>query len=251
MNTRLGTVSEHIKELKTRLLWTIAALLAITILLFAKITPLFNFLLEQGTEVGYSFISLSPQEVITQEIRLSVALALFAVQPLALYQVWAYIEQPETIKRKLKTIAGILLILVLFLLGAIFAFKLMLPFMLDFLYKISGELKGVETTITIEKYLSFYISTLVVFGCITETPAVTAVMSKLGVVTPELLKKIRPFSVVAIFIVGAIVTPPDITSQLMVAIPMLAVYEVCIVTSKVFSMKEKRGGKTCVAEQNL
>ena len=226
-------------ELKKRLLWTVIIFVAVFILTFIKIKDIFEILLDKGVEIGYSLISLSPQEVITQEFRLAAVLALFITFPVALYQIWAYVMQPEKTRDKLKTTTGIVLIMALFLLGAIFAFKLIIPFMLDFLLKISNELKVVDKTISVEKYVSFYISTLTVFGVIMEMPAITVVLSRVGLITPKVLRKIRPFAVVVIFIVGAIVTPPDVTSQLMVAIPMIAVYELCILVSKIFGQKTK------------
>ncbi len=239
MNNSGGlTVSGHLRELKRRFLCVAILFIALFILLFIKISAVFTPLLERGAAVGYSFISLSPQEVITQELRLAAVIALFVTLPFILYHAWAYITVPEGFKEKIRIIGGSALVSVLFLLGAIFAFQLMIPFMLEFLLGVSKGIKMVETTITVEKYVSFYISTITIFGTIMEMPAVTIVMSKAGIITPELLKKIRPFMIVGIFIISAIVTPPDVTSQLMVAVPMTAVYELCTVLSRLFLRKE-------------
>ena len=249
MSAQMFTVHEHLKEFKRRLLLTLVLFAGAFVGIFVKVKDVFALLLDKGTAIGYSLISLSPQEVITQEFRLSAVLALFVILPMALYQIWAYVMQPEKCRDKAKAAAGILLILLLFLLGAIFAFKFMIPFMLEFLYGISGELKVVDTTITVEKYVSFYVSTITIFGMVMEMPAVSAILSRVGLISPQILKKIRPFAVVTIFIISAVVTPPDVTSQLMVAIPMVAVYELCILLSKVFTKKEVR--RLCEEEPNL
>ena len=128
----------------------------------------------------------------------------------------------------------ILLGLALFVVGVMFAYKLMMPFMLRFL---STGIEGadyIQTTTSIESYVSLCLTMFIIFGCVFEMPLVTIILSKMGIANPEILKKGRGVAIVLIFFIAAVVTPPDIVSQCMVAIPMVLLYFVSIFLSGIF-----------------
>ena len=127
-----------------------------------------------------------------------------------------------------------LLGLILFCVGVLFAYKLMMPFMLRFL---STGIEGadyIQTTTSIESYVSLCLTMFIIFGCVFEMPLVTIILSKMGIANPEILKKGRGVAIVLIFFIAAVVTPPDIVSQCMVAIPMVLLYFVSIFLSGIF-----------------
>lgn len=115
-----------------------------------------------------------------------------------------------------------------------FAYKLMMPFMLQFL---STGIEGadyIQTTTSIESYVSLCLTMFIIFGCVFEMPLVTIILAKMGIANPQLMKKGRGIAIVLIFFVAAVVTPPDIVSQCMVAIPMVLLYFVSTFLSGIF-----------------
>ena len=127
-----------------------------------------------------------------------------------------------------------LLGLILFCVGVLFAYKLMMPFMLRFL---STGIEGadyIQTTTSIESYVNLCLTMFIIFGCVFEMPLVTIILAKMGIANPQLLKKGRGIAIVLIFFVAAVVTPPDIVSQCMVALPMVLLYFVSIFLSGIF-----------------
>lgn len=123
-----------------------------------------------------------------------------------------------------------------------FAYKLMMPFMLRFL---STGIEGadyIQTTTSIESYVSLCLTMFIIFGCVFEMPLVTIILSKMGIANPEILKKGRGVAIVLIFFIAAVVTPPDIVSQCMVAIPMVLLYFVSIFLSGIFYKPRSEDG---------
>ena len=169
-----------------------------------------------------------------QYFRVSLLAAVVVTVPVALYQVYAFakpgLKKSETFFLKLVILLG----LALFVVGVMFAYKLMMPFMLRFL---STGIEGadyIQTTTSIESYVSLCLTMFIIFGCVFEMPLVTIILSKMGIANPQILKKGRGVAIVLIFFVAAVVTPPDIVSQCMVAIPMMLLYFVSIFLSVIF-----------------
>lgn len=125
----------------------------------------------------------------------------------------------------------------LFALGALFCYFVALPLALKFLWSY-GEKMGLANDWTIEYYVSFATGLLLVFGLVFELPIVVLGLVRASILTPEFLKQKRPYAIVAILIVAAVVTPPDVVSQILVAVPMLLLYEVSVAIAKWFRVKE-------------
>ena len=129
----------------------------------------------------------------------------------------------------------------LFLIGAAFAFKGVLPLGIKFLLSFSKQ--NITPLITLNAYVSFLGKMITAFGLMFELPVVILFLSKIGVVTPKTLKKGRKYAIVVIFVLAAFLTPPDVISQIMLAVPVLAMYEIsiwiCIVVTK---KREKKLG---------
>lgn len=242
MNKDTLTVAEHIRELKVRTAICLIILLIFSLVVFLRIDRVFTKLLVSANEYGYRIITLSPQETITQEVKLTCIIALFLAAPVLIYNTLSYILQPVTFGSSIRMILAIAIIEVLFLCGAGFAFKVILPNIFRFLREISKAINIVDTTVTVDRYVSLLIGVLAIFGCIMEMPVITIILTGLGIVRYTSMKRFRSYVIVAVFIIAAIITPPDILSQLLVAIPMLLIYEICIVISHVCIKKERKTG---------
>lgn len=217
----------HLLELRTRL---IKAILALAIVL-AALVPFANRLyawlaaplvsrLPQGahliaTEVASPFIT---------PLKLAFYAALFISMPVILYQLWAFVS-PGLYKHE-KRLARPLLVatLVLFYIGCAFAYFLVLPAAFRFLTAVTPQ--GVEMMTDITHYLDFVMLMFFAFGLCFEVPVAVVVLAAVGIVDLDKLRKGRRYAVVGAFAIAAVVTPPDITSMIMLAIPMCLLYEI-------------------------
>ncbi|GGA12626.1 twin-arginine translocase subunit TatC [Dyella caseinilytica] len=217
----------HLLELRTRL---IKAILAIAVVL-AALVPFANHLyallaeplvarLPQGahliaTEVASPFIT---------PLKLAFYTALFIAMPVVLYQLWSFVS-PGLYKHE-KRLARPLLIaaLVLFYMGCAFAYFLVLPAAFRFLTAVTPQ--GVEMMTDITHYLDFVMLMFFAFGLCFEVPVAVVILAAVGIVDLDKLRKGRRYALVGAFAIAAVVTPPDITSMIMLAIPMCLLYEV-------------------------
>ena len=223
----------HVKELRNRL--TICALVFIagTVFFLAHAADLVTLLANMGRAYGYQFVVIAPQEKLLQYFRLAIMAAVIVTVPMILYQIWAFAK--PGLKKSENFFFGMTLLLGLglFCVGVFFAYKVTLPFMLNFLITLEGT-DFITAQISIASYLSFVLMIFTIFGCIFEIPLVTIILAKLGIASPELMTKGRGVAIVICFFVAAVITPPDIVSQTMVAIPMILLYQISIWLAKIF-----------------
>ena len=228
------TLTGHLKELRNRLI-ICAAVFVVGVIGFLAISDkLIDLLTAMAMNANYTFVFLAPQEKLMQYFRVSLLAAVVVTVPVALYQMYAFakpgLKKSESFFFKMVMLLG----LILFCVGVLFAYKLMMPFMLRFLSTGIEGAEYIQTTTSIESYVSLCLTMFIIFGCVFEMPLVTIILSKMGIANPEILKKGRGVAIVLIFFIAAVVTPPDIVSQCMVAIPMVLLYFVSIFLSGIF-----------------
>ena len=227
------TLTGHLKELRNRLIICAVVFVVSVVITLMYADRLIDILTAMG-QGYYTFVSIAPQEKLMQYFRVSLLAAFVITVPVALYQIYAFakpgLKKSETFFLKLVILLG----LALFCVGVLFAYKLMMPFMLRFL---STGIEGadyIQTTTSIESYVNLCLTMFIIFGCVFEMPLITIILSKMGIINPTLLKQVRGVAIVLIFFIAAVVTPPDIVSQCMVALPMVLLYFVSIFLSGIF-----------------
>jgi sec-independent protein translocase protein TatC len=217
----------HLLELRTRLIKAILAVVVVLVALVPFANHLYALLAEplvarlpQGahliaTEVASPFIT---------PLKLAFYTALFIAMPVVLYQLWSFVS-PGLYKHE-KRLARPLLVaaLVLFYMGCAFAYFLVLPAAFRFLTAVTPQ--GVEMMTDITHYLDFVMLMFFAFGLCFEVPVAVVILAAVGVVDLDKLRKGRRYALVGAFAIAAVVTPPDITSMIMLAIPMCLLYEV-------------------------
>lgn len=223
----------HMKELRNRLAVCAVVFVLGTLFFLAHAGQLVTMLAEMGTQCGYQFVTIKPQEKLLEYFRLAIMAAVIVTVPVALYQAWAFAK--PGLKKSEYVFFGMTLLmgLGLFTVGVFFAYKVTLPFMLNFLITLEGT-DFIVATISIAEYMSFVLMIFTIFGMIFEIPLVTVILAKLGIASPVLMRKGRGIAIVLCFFVAAVITPPDIVSQTMVAIPMVLLYQISIWLAKVF-----------------
>ena len=232
-------VTGHLRELRSRIL-TCLATLAVTMLVGLRfVRGIVQALLAMGERYGYQFVYIAPQELLLQYFSTDLLLALCVTLPVLLYEVWAFLRPGLRKNERALFLLGMLFGLLSAAAGILFAYKILLPFTLYFLISLS-EGSGVRASVSVQNYVSFLLTIFLIFAAVFELPAVTLLLTQFGILKVEWLKRVRKFAIVAIFFVAAVITPPDVVSQVMVAVPLLLLYEFSIFLCSLVSRLRKR-----------
>ncbi|KPJ89819.1 MAG: hypothetical protein AMS17_00400 [Spirochaetes bacterium DG_61] len=230
------SVVEHLGELRRRVVYILLAVAVTSGAAYAFIDEIIAFITKTGGIENLVFIS--PTEAFFVTIKLSILVGIVGAMPFILFQIWRYVGVAlKKNERKYLIYFGPVSYL-LFLIGAAFAFRGVLPLGIKFLLSFSRE--NITPLITLNAYVSFLGKMITAFGLMFELPLVILLLSKLGIVTPETLKKGRKFAIVGIFLMAAILTPPDVVSQIMLAAPVLLMYEIGVWICVVVTRKRER-----------
>ena len=200
---------------------------------FLELVKLFRVKL-QNPEFDLHYIG--PAEGFTVKLRVSFFSGLILVLPFIIYQIWKFISVGLEKKERRIFLIYFPISFLLFAAGVLFAYFIMSPAGLYFLISVSS---GLKPMFTISKYTSIIILLISVFGLIFELPLVILFLTRIGVVTPKFLAKKRKYAILLMFILSAILTPPDVFTQFMLAIPVIILYEISIWISKIASARRK------------
>ena len=230
---------EHLEDLrrlflKIFLAWGVFSLIAF--LLAGRVFTLIQWPLQQvGADLGgagkFVLRSLSPAEVFLASVKLSLLAGLIVALPLLLYLAARFILPALTPKERRYLLPAFTLGGGLFFGGVIFAYTVVLPLSLRFFWRYTERL-GVSPEWTVQNYLSTAGKLLLGFGLVFEIPVVILLLAAMGIVNYKMLKEKRPYVIVAVFIVAALLTPPDIVTQILMVIPLLILFEVCLLVTR-------------------
>jgi sec-independent protein translocase protein TatC len=170
-------------------------------------------------------------------MKVTMLVAFIIALPWVLYQMWAFIAPGLYQHERTLVIPLVVSSYSLFLFGMAFAYFLVFPTVFNFMAQYNAPL-GAEMSTDIDKYLSFAMTTFLAFGITFEVPVVVVVLVRMGLVTLAKLKEIRPYVIVGAFVIAAIVTPPDVLSQLLLAIPMTLLYELGLLIARFYQPKK-------------
>ena len=233
------SLTGHLKELRNRLAVVLLALAAAFLICLYNAQSLVEVFTGMGTQYGYHFVYISPQELLMEYFSVSLIIALVVCLPIIAWEIWRYV-QPGLRKNENRAFALALIFgMVFFCLGVAFAYKVSMPFILYFLIHV-GEGSQITASVSVQNYISFLMTVFLVFGCVFELPVISVALTWLGVIRSAWLKKARKPAIVVIFILAAIITPPDIVSQVMVALPMIALFQLGIFLSALCEKGKKK-----------
>lgn len=223
----------HLVELRTRLLRAIVAVLVVFLALVPVAKGLYTLLakpLLSRLPEGSSMVAIDVATPFLVPIKLAFFSAVVIAMPMVLYQIWAFVA--PGLYRHEKRLAMPLLVSATFLfyLGCAFAYFLVLPTVFGFLVGVAPE--GVSMMTDLSHYLDFVLALFLAFGLCFEIPVAVVILVALGVVTPEMLTKNRPYVIVGAFVVAAVLTPPDVLSQIMLAVPMCLLFEIGVFAAR-------------------
>ena len=223
----------HLVELRTRLLRAVAVVMLLALALIPFGNRLYTAIaapLLGKLPAGAQMIAIDPASPFFTPLKLSFFVALIIAMPFVLFQIWAFVA-PGLYRREQKLAVPLLISsTLLFYLGCAFAYYLVLPTVFGFMQSVAPE--GVAVMTDISLYLDFVLVIFLAFGVTFEVPVATVILVALGWVTVEQLRASRSYFVVAAFVIAAVLTPPDVVSQLLLAIPMCILYEIGILAAR-------------------
>ena len=222
----------HLLELRSRLLRGFAGLVVVLVCLLPFSNKLYALLAQPLLDKlpkGGQLIATQVASPFFAPMKLAFFVALVVAMPWLLYQAWAFVAPGLYRREKRLALPLLSSALLLFYAGCAFAYFLVLPMVFGFLARVTPD--GVAMMTDISAYLDFVLVLFLAFGLAFELPVALVIMVLLGWVTPQQLREGRGYAIVGVFVVAALITPPDVVSQLMLAIPMCLLYELGIVAA--------------------
>lgn len=231
----------HLIELRKRMMRGVVALLVVFVALLPFANRIYSWLAEPllaKLPAGSPLVAIEVASPFFTPLKLTFFVALMVSMPVLLYQAWAFVA--PGLYRNEKRLARPLLVttVLLFYSGCAFAYYLVLPMVFGFLTKVTPV--GVTMMTDISRYLDFVLILFLAFGASFELPVAVVILVLLGLVTPDQLKQARGYVVVGIFILAAVITPPDAISQLMLAVPMMVLYEIGVIAARILARRQEQ-----------
>ena len=237
-----GTLIEHLVELRTRIIRAALAVLIVFLVLFPWARDWYALLAEPmiaALPQGGQMIATDVVGVFLVPVKVTLMLAFLVALPVVLWQAWAFIAPGLYQHERSLAVPLMVASLGLFAAGMAFAYFVVFPSVFTFMAAIAPE--GVAWMTDIDKYLSFVLTTFLAFGLTFEVPVVVIVLVRMGIVSLEKLRAWRPYVIVGAFVIGAIFTPPDIMSQVLLAVPLWLLYELGLLLAQFIKPRDKTG----------
>ncbi|AGA57552.1 MAG: twin-arginine translocase subunit TatC [Thermobacillus sp.] len=231
------SVIGHLGELRTRLIRTLLSFLASMAAAFLYVRDLYDWLVRGLDD---KLVVLGPSDVLWVYLLLSGVAALTVTMPVAAWHAWRFVSPALGGRVRRRTAFYIPALALLFLAGLAFGYFVLFPVMLDFMNRMAAE--QFETLYTAQKYFTFMIHMTVPFGFLFELPAALLFLTRIGVLNPARLARMRKSAYFILVIVAVSITPPDIVSDIIVIVPLLLLYEVSVALSKAASRRAEPAG---------
>ncbi|WP_071392990.1 twin-arginine translocase subunit TatC [Bacillus tuaregi] len=230
---------DHLDELRSRLIKIVAAFIILFIVGFIYVEDVYAWM---TSDLDVKLIVLGPSDILWIYFMIATVVAIAGTIPVLAYQLWAFIKpalKPNEVKVSLSYIPALFF---LFIIGLCFGYFIIFPTIMSFLIELGGDM--MVTNFTAEKYFRFIMTTTIPFGILFELPVVLMFLTSLGIINPYVLQKIRKYAYFLLIVVAVVISPPDVMSDFLVAVPLLFLYEISVNLSKiVYKRKLKKQQK--------
>jgi len=225
---------DHLEDLRWCFIKSILAIIVCSVLCYYFNEKILSFLLApsifEGSNINFQILKLTSMFNVTMAV--SLMGGLFISMPYIFLQVYRFVLPAFNAKAKKYTLVLVLFSSSFFLAGFLFSYFILIPFSIKFFSAFNSNTNGIQTNISLVGYLSYIIWLIIFSGVIFQFPVISLLFTKLGIFTSEFLRQFRKISILAFFIIGAILTPPDVVSQIIFVIPMAILYEISIIICK-------------------
>jgi sec-independent protein translocase protein TatC len=230
--------TSHLEELRSRLIISFSAVGVAFIVAYFFKDKLFELLMKPLTDVmgeGEKLIFTNLPEAFFVYLKTAFLAAVLAASPVILYQFWKFVG-PGLYKKERQVLLPVVFLCSFFFIGgSLFGYYVVFPFGFQFFLGFATEF--IKPLPSMKEYFSFASKMLIAFGVVFELPLIITLFARLGLVSVDFLKKNRKYAVLLFFTVAAILTPPDVVSQIMMAIPLMVLYEISIIGARIFARK--------------
>ena len=229
----------HLFELRDRVVKSALAIILVFVCLVYWAPDIFHLFAQpllQALPAGGKMIVTDVTGSFFVPMKVTMLVAFLIALPVVMYQLWAFIAPGLYMHERKLILPLVVSSYSLFIIGMAFAYFLVFPTVFKFMASYNAPL-GAEMSTDIDNYLSFAMTTFLAFGITFEVPVVVVVLVRMGMVSLEKLKEIRPYVIVGAFVISAIVTPPDVLSQLLLAVPMTLLYELGLLIARLYVPK--------------
>ena len=231
----------HLEELRRRLITCAIAIGIGFVISYFFSKQLFSLLVLPLVKVlpaDSQLIFTSLPEMFITYIKVSLVAGIILAIPVIFYELWMFIVPALYQKEKRYLVPFVMFSSILFILGTLFGYLIVFPY--GFKFFISFATEDIQALPSVKQYFSFAIRLLLAFGLVFEMPVVVLFLARIGLITPDAMKRFRKFAILCSFILAAILTPPDVATQIMMALPIIILYELSILISKgVYRKKEE------------
>ena len=230
------TLVGHLTELRKRLIYCLIVLLVAVFVCFDFSDDFVRSVINIVPDTN--FIYIAPAELFMSYLKMSIIGGFVISAPFILYQIWSFVSPALDLKEKRYLKASLYIGAAFFIIGIIFSYLIVAPTLVSFFHGFQSD--ATEAAISFKNYVTFVLSTLLSFGVIFELPILMVLLTKFNIVKINFLKQNRRYFILVIFIVAAFLTPPDIISQTLLAIPMLLLFEIGILLSMLVKNKDNK-----------
>jgi sec-independent protein translocase protein TatC len=239
MDEKKLPLTSHLQELRKRLIFSFIAIGVGFVLCYTFADAIFNILAKPLLKVmpeGGSLIFISVAEAFFTYMKVAFIAGVILTSPFILYQIWAFVAPGLYQKERKYVVPFVLGGSVFFAIGVLFGYFVAIPVGFKFLLGYATDV--IKPMPSMKEYLSFSIKFLLAFGLVFEFPVVLVLLAKIGIIDAKMLARQRKYAILLIFVVAAAVTPsPDLISQVIMALPLMALYELSILLSRIFGKK--------------
>jgi sec-independent protein translocase protein TatC len=228
---------EHLGELRKRIFWIVLVLVIAMIGSFFIVKPLFNYLTTKSPIENLAFYQFSPWDAIKIYMQFSFIISLIITVPVALYHLWAFVKPGLQEAEQKATLRYIPYSVLLFLIGLAFAYYVVFPMALTFASSLGKSLE-LKENFGASQYFTFMFNIILPISLIFELPVVVMFLTRLRVLNPIRLRKMRKYAYLLLVVISTLVTPPDAISAIIVAIPLIILYEISVLLSSVVYRKQ-------------
>ena len=239
----------HLFELRDRVVKSALAIIAVFVCLVYWAPDIFHLFAQpllEALPAGGKMIVTDVTGSFFVPMKVTMLVAFLIALPVVMYQLWAFIAPGLYLHERKLILPLVISSYSLFIIGMAFAYFLVFPTVFKFMASYNAPL-GAEMSTDIDNYLSFAMTTFLAFGITFEVPVVVVVLVRMGMVSLAKLKEIRPYVIVGAFVISAVVTPPDVLSQLLLAVPMTLLYELGLLVARLYVPKPSEDGQDSAA----
>ncbi|WP_093212269.1 twin-arginine translocase subunit TatC [Sediminibacillus albus] len=229
-------MTEHLTELRNRIIWTAVIFIAFFIIGFVFVKDIYSFFVK---DLEFSLHVISPGEIIWIYFTMASVVAIIGTIPFFCLQAWLFVRPGLTPKERKVSLSYIPATFLLFIGGMAFGYYVFVDLILPFLLSLNDGM--FNQIFTVDKYFRFLLRITLPFAILFEIPIITMFLTSLGILTPSFMRKTRKYAYLILVIIGTMISPPDFVLQIVVAVPLILLYEISIfLSSFTYRRKQKK-----------